>query len=275
MRCACAVHCLPNPDPIGPDAHGIDSSDKNRDPWAKIQGIEMTQKIVLLPGMMCDHRLYAGLIERFSDRYDIQCLDLVGQRSVPDMAQSVLDRVQGRFHLVGLSMGGIVALPVALQAPDRVASLVLLDTNARADRAEVAPLRDAQIETVKHGGLADVLSQQMIPNYFHDRPAHADQESICLTMGLDLGAKAFENQSLALMHRGAVTDHLGDIRCPTLIAMGAHDKLCSLHDHQTMAQGITGSQFHIIPNCGHIPTMETPEAVNQLAETFYAQQDGT
>ena len=235
----------------------------------------MTQTIVLLPGMMCDQRLYAAFMDRFSDQFDIHCLDLVDQTTIPDMAQSVLDRIDGRFHLVGLSMGGIVALPVALQAPDRVASLMLLDTNARADRPEVAALRDAQIDAVKNGGLADILSQKMVPNYFHYRSANAENERICLDMGIDLGARAFENQSLALKHRVAVTDRLGEIQCPTLIIMGEQDKLCSLHDHQTLADGIAGSQLHIIPHCGHIPTMETPDQVNDLATTFYAQQSGT
>jgi len=236
---------------------------------------DMTQTIVLLPGMMCDHRLYAAFIDRFSDQYDIHCLDLVDQTTIPDMAQSVLDRVDGPFHLVGLSMGGIVALPLALQAPDRVATLMLLDTNARADRPEVAPLRDAQISSAKNGALADILSQQMVPNYFHDRSANLDNERICVDMGVDLGARAFENQSLALKHRVAVTERLGDIQCPTLIIMGEHDKLCSLHDHQTLAAGIAGSQLHIIPQCGHIPTMETPDQVNELAAAFYTQQLGT
>lgn len=235
----------------------------------------MTQTIVLLPGMMCDQRLYSAFIDWFSDQFDIHCLDLNDQTTIPEMAQSVLDRVDGRFHLVGLSMGGIVALPVTFLAPDRVSSLMLLDTNARADRAEVAPLRDAQIEDVKNGDLAKILSQQMVPNYFHDRSANADNERICLNMGVDLGAKAFENQSLALKHRVAVADRLGEIHCPTLIITGEQDKLCSLHDHQIMADGIVGSQLHIIPKCGHIPTMERPDQVNELATKFYAQQLGT
>lgn len=235
----------------------------------------MTQTIVLLPGMMCDQRLYASFMNQFSDRFDIHCLDLIDQTTIPDMAQSVLDRIDGCFHLVGLSMGGIVALPTALQAPDRIASLMLLDTNARADRPEVAALRDAQIDAVKNGGLVDILSQKMVPNYFHDRSANAENERICLDMGVDLGVTAFENQSLALKHRVAVTDRLGEIQCPTLIVMGEQDKLCSLHDHQTMANGIARSQLHVIPQCGHIPTMETPDQVNELATTFYTKQLGT
>jgi pimeloyl-ACP methyl ester carboxylesterase len=90
----------------------------------------------------------------------------------------------------------------------------------------------------------------MVPNYFHDRSANAENERICLDMGIDLGARAFENQSLALKHRVAVTDRLGAIQCPTLIIMGEQDKLCSLHDHQTLTDGIAGSQLHIFPNVG-------------------------
>lgn len=229
----------------------------------------MKPKLILLPGMMCDHRIYSDVIKEFEPDFEILIADFTTQKTITEMAQSVLGMCSDAFHVLGLSMGGIVAQHVAVMAPERVLSLALLDTNARADRIENAPVRDAQIEQVRNGSLVQVMSEQMIPHYFYDLDGSDENCQICITMALSLGKDAFENQSIALKSRRAVAPELGGIECPTLILYGAQDKLCPAADHDLIQTHIPHAQTHVIDNCGHIPTMEKPKDVNTILSQFY------
>jgi pimeloyl-ACP methyl ester carboxylesterase len=93
----------------------------------------MRQKLALLPGLLCDPRLWKHQARHLADIADVWVGDFTTQDSIAAMARSVLGAMTGRFALAGLSMGGYVALEVMRQAPERVARLCLLDTSARPD----------------------------------------------------------------------------------------------------------------------------------------------
>lgn len=96
----------------------------------------MSLPLVLLPGMMCDARLYGPQIEALSSDYALHVAPIGGHDTVQALANEILAHAPPRFALAGLSMGGIVAMEVLAQAPERVARLALLDTNPRAETPE-------------------------------------------------------------------------------------------------------------------------------------------
>jgi pimeloyl-ACP methyl ester carboxylesterase len=89
--------------------------------------------LVLVPGLLCDERLWQPQAERLADLADPVIANVIGDGSVSEMARSVLKTAPsaGRFALAGLSMGGYVALEVMRIVPNRVVRLALLDTSAR------------------------------------------------------------------------------------------------------------------------------------------------
>ena len=91
------------------------------------------EPLVLLPGMMCDARLFSPQISAFSKYISIITMPLQGQSTMADLARTVLDSAPPYFALAGLSMGGIVAMEIMRQSPHRVTRLALLDTNPLAD----------------------------------------------------------------------------------------------------------------------------------------------
>ena len=89
--------------------------------------------LVFLPGMMCDERLFGPQIAALSADREVRFAPISDHDTVQALAAEVLANAPPNFALAGLSMGGIVAMEVVAQAPDRVEKIALLDTNPRAE----------------------------------------------------------------------------------------------------------------------------------------------
>jgi len=112
--------------------------------------------LVWLPGMMCDARLFAPQLDALGG----QVIVSTGQDTIAEMAENVLAQTPESFALAGLSMGGIIAMEVLRQAPDRVAKVALMDTNPKAEHPAVAANREPQIAKVQAGDLAIVMRDE-------------------------------------------------------------------------------------------------------------------
>lgn len=220
----------------------------------------MILPLVLLPGMMCDARLFAPQIAALEPRPTIVPA-LTGHDSMAALAAHVLAEAPPRFALAGLSMGGILAMEMLRQAPERVAALGLLDTNPRAELPEVQAGRALQIKVARADGLGRVMREQMIPHYLAPDNNRPGITTLCLRMALDLGIDAFVNQSRALRDRRDQQDVLRAVTVPTLVLCGRHDALCPLERHELMHDLIPGSSLVVIERAGHLPTLEQPEEV--------------
>ena len=218
--------------------------------------------VVLLPGMMCDARLWGPVMGAFAGRAVLH-VPLVASASVAGMAEEVLALAPERFALAGLSMGGIAAMAVLAAAPERVERVALLDTNPWAESAKVAERRGPQVARAR-ADLAAVMREEAMPFYFADpAPALLD---LCLDMALALGAEAFARQSLALRDRPDAMAALEGYGGPALVLTGAHDRLCPMDRHEAMARALPRGRLAVIAEAGHIPVLERPaETAAELA----------
>jgi pimeloyl-ACP methyl ester carboxylesterase len=182
--------------------------------------------------------------------------------TIEALAADILRHAPIRFALAGLSMGGIVAMEIVAQAPDRVTRLALLDTNPRAEAEEVRTRREPQIAKARAGRLRDVMRDEMKPNYLAEGPRRQDILDLCMEMALALGPEVFERQSRALARRPDQQETLARVAVPSLVLMGEHDILCPRDRHELMHALIPGSRLEIVEGAGHLPTLERPEATN-------------
>lgn len=219
----------------------------------------MTLPLVLLPGLMCDARLFAPQVDVLSKRWDVTVCDISGHDSMEALASAVLDDAPPVFALGGLSMGGIVAMEVVRQAPDRVAKLALMDTNPLTEIPEIQARRGPQMEKARAGQLDQVLREEMKPNYLTRGPQRGSILDLCMDMALDLGADAFVRQSMALRDRPDQSDTLRGVSVPTLVLCGRDDRLCPVARHELMHAQVSGSTLEIIEGAGHLPTLEQPQ----------------
>ncbi len=219
--------------------------------------------LVLLPGMMCDARLFAPQVAAFSGERAVQVAPLTQHDTMGALARSVLDDAPPRFALAGLSMGGLVAMEIIRQAPERVTHLALIDTNPLAELPEVSARRKPQIAKVRAGQLRAVMRDEMKPNYLSDGPNQGAILDLCMAMAEALGPVVFERQSRAVQSRPDQQETLSKVNIPTLVMCGEDDRLCPIERHELMHQLVSDSTLTIIPGAGHLPTLEQPELTTE------------
>lgn len=232
----------------------------------------MNEPLLLLPGMMCDARLFGPQIAAFSVDRPVMVAPLTGRTSFAALAGDILSRAPPSFALAGLSMGGIAAMEIIRQSPDRVTRLALMDTNHLAEPPDRAAARDPQIERVRTGGLRPVMRDEMKPNYLTDGPNTGRILDLCMAMAEALGADVFVDQSRALQQRPDQRDTLRAVRVPTLILCGKDDTLCPLGRHEKMRDLVPGARLAVIPGAGHLPTLEQPERTNEVLNEWLNAQ---
>jgi pimeloyl-ACP methyl ester carboxylesterase len=220
------------------------------------------ENLILLPGTLCTEVLWNDQIEQLSDIVDIQVGDLTQNETIEAMAKSILRKAPPEFSLAGLSMGGIVAMEVIRQAPERVKRLALLDTNPLPPRAEQIKGWENFIGMANEGRFMEVTEKYLLPGLVHpDRLKDLDLIEKIKNMAKDTGPKAMIKQMKALMTRPDAREHLSMIDCPTLILLGRQDALCSYEMHEYLASAIPNTKLCVIEECGHLSTMEKPEEV--------------
>ena len=219
--------------------------------------------IVLVPGLNCSARLYAEQIPALWRFGPVQVADHTRDDSMEAIAAAILAHAPPRFALVGLSMGGYIALTMVGQAPARVHKLALLDTSARPETPEQSERRKPQIALAQGGHFAEVPPLQF-PVFVHRNRQHDEAlRARVRSMAEETGAEAFLRQQKAIMTRPDMRPLLASIACPTLVLVGDGDELTPPPLSEEIAAGIAGSRLVVIADCGHLSTMERPEAVNR------------
>ena len=225
------------------------------------------EPLVLVPGLLCTEILFAPQIGAFSD-HPLMVADNRSHDSIAAMAAGILEKAPERFALAGLSMGGYVAMELMRQAPGRVSRLALLDTVARPDAPEQTENRRRLIRLAEDGKfdrIAPALFTGLVP------PARHDDEELrgaIIDMARDTGPEAFIRQENAIIARIDQRPNLGAISCPTLVIAGADDPLMPVDVVREIHEAIPASRFEIVPDCGHLSTLERPDTVTALLKAW-------
>ena len=222
--------------------------------------------LILIPGVMCDERLFAHQIAAFPGHADCIVANITQQESVEAMAQAILADAPQSFCLAGFSLGSQVALEIMQLAPDRVDKLALLSaTHGGLLPASAAAFR-ASLEPIEHGGFEAYL-ENLFPVYFTLRDAkNPELKRIFMDMAHTVGQEAGLRQMRALLAMTQPFRNLDRIHCPTLIIGGAEDHRTTWEAHELLAREISNSKLVRIENSAHFTTLEQPEAVTQALQ---------
>src|ERR1700676_207758 len=217
--------------------------------------------IVLVPGLTCTARLYAEQIPALWQFGPVTIADHRRDDSMAAIARRILAAAPPRFALAGLSMGGYIAFENMRQVAERVPRLALRDAGARGDTPEQTERRKVVIALANSGRYADV-TDIAFPVYVHrNRPNDEALKRTVRTMAEETGPEAFLRQQRAIIGRPDSRPGLGAITCPTLVLVGEGDEATPPDLAREIAAGISGSRLVMIPDSGHLSTLERPQAV--------------
>ncbi len=218
---------------------------------------------VLIPGLLCTPRLYAEQLPALWRCGPVMIADHTRDDAMAAIAARILGTAPARFALVGLSMGGYIAFEIMRQAPDRVAKLALLDTGARADTPEQSERRSRLIELAQKGRFVEI-PDLLFPLLVHrNHQADASLKHVVRVMAQETGVETFMRQQRAIMGRPDSRPGLAAIRCPTLVLVGEGDELTPPALALEIADGIAGAHLVVVPESGHLSTLEQSAAVSK------------
>lgn len=242
------------------------------------------ETIIFSHGLLFSNAMFAKQVEHLKDRYRCIAFDHRGQGGSPvtkdgyDMdtlsedAIALIEKLDiGPCHFAGLSMGGFVAMRVALRRPDLIKSIILIDTSAEPEPAENKPKYGRLNFVARWFGLRPVINQVMpilFGKTFMNDPARTNErkywaDQICANNRIGI-TRAVSG----VIDRKGVYDAIGDIDKPTLILVGEEDTATVPAKSERIQEKISGSKLVLIPHAGHSSTIEEPDTINAALDEF-------
>ena len=217
-------------------------------------------QLILIPGRLNDGDLFRDQVAALTDICRPAVADVTRGRSFAELAATVLSTAEDRFALAGFSFGGIVAMEIARQAPERLTHLALLDTTMAPDTAESLAARRKTADMAERATRFHGFSDQLAGTYLapQNRTDSALVDRI-RAMTERLGVEVFARQTR--LERPDNRAALAALACPVLVACGAEDILTPPAHHREIAALIPGAELVLIPDAGHMTPLEQPDAV--------------
>jgi pimeloyl-ACP methyl ester carboxylesterase len=231
--------------------------------------------LVLLPGFLCDETVWRDQLGALAPTCDCLIPGYGHLDSLAAMAGSVLSQAPARFAVAGHSMGGRIALEIFRQSPGRVTHVALFDTGCHARPADETGAEEERgrrklLAIAREQGMRSMAANWIPPMIHPDRRSDAALVERIVQMMERKTPDIFEAQMNALLARPEAGDLLPPIQCPALILTGSHDVWSPPVQHEEMAAAIPNSTLVIVPDCGHMSTMERPDAVARAINQWLA-----
>ena len=247
-----------------------------RGPLAVVEaGDSSAPTLVLLHGIGSSGDAFADQMSALSDRWRMLAPDApgYGESAEPPEAPGIdgfADAVAGllddaeidRAVVLGVSWGGVIATRFALRHPERLRALVLADTSRGSghspETAEMMRHRAQQYAADPEGFVRD-----RAPLLVADTTSAEVVDRVVSIMAMACRMPGYGYAAASL----AETDHtpdLGRVDAPTLVVVGEHDRVCPPSDSRRLAEAIPGAVYAEVPDTGHLPNQERPDAFNQI-----------
>lgn len=250
----------------------------------RVDGPEGAPWVTMSNSLATTHRMWDAQMTAFTRQYRVLRYDKRGHGEsevapgpysfelLADDALALLDALGiTRTHFVGLSMGGMTGMTMALRRPQVLRSLVLCDTTSKDPLGDPA-LWQQRIDAVSAGGSMEPLVETTVARFLtpatvKNRPALADAVR---TMARSTPVAGYIAccQAIAKLN---LTHRLPEIAVPTLVVVGADDPATTVEMARTIHQGIAGSELVILKDAAHLSNLEQPDAFNEAVLGFLAR----
>ncbi|MFD1342406.1 alpha/beta fold hydrolase [Litorisediminicola beolgyonensis] len=230
----------------------------------------IAEPLVLLPGLMADARVFRAQIEPLSRHRPVTVAPITSGERVEEIASDLMSRLPQRFALGGHGLGGVVAMELLRRAPERVTRIAVLSCTPLPETPQEAAAREPRLIRARAGKMAEALDEEFPVSAFAKSPARQTHRATQLAMAKELGAACYARQIRALQRRKDQQATLRRCRVPALVLGGALDPLIPEKRLRFLAELIPHAKLALIPDAGHLPMLEAPEAVTEALETWLA-----
>jgi pimeloyl-ACP methyl ester carboxylesterase len=241
--------------------------------------------LLLIAGFACDLTIWSQVAPALARQYRVVAFDNrgvgrtcgPGPASIRQMAEDTAGLIAalgfGRVHVVGHSMGGMIAQDLALTHPGRVRSLTLLASAAQLDERGKAIIESwGELPRLVDPATGARLTLPWVyTNAFFERPGAVQQVIDAIVANpFPPTAEGVYRQSRAVCAWDAA-DRLGGIGCPTLVVAGGEDVLLPVGYSERLARGIRGAELVVLEGTGHGLSIESPQAVAAAVFDFLSR----
>jgi pimeloyl-ACP methyl ester carboxylesterase len=238
--------------------------------------------VLMVHSFLCDRKQFRHQVAALRMRWRVISVDMRGHGDSGDADQpftlydlvddllAVLDAERVRSAVwVGSSVGGMLAMRAAIRHPERVSALVLMNTEARPETLFGAVTFGVLRLTLLLVGAQRLARLQLTK--FLGRTTMREQpalvEELCQQFKAARVASVAEGM-LTLIRRDDLFPSLGDIECPSLVITGDEDRAMPRSASLEIARRIPRAELQVLPRCGHLSSLEAPQAVNQALLEF-------
>ena len=224
-------------------------------------------KIVFIPGLLLTEDVFKFQILSLKKEFNISIADTKGFKSITSIALSILNKEDGNFLPIGLSMGGYICMEIARIAPDRILGLGLLSTGATSD-TKLKKLQREKLIDLSNIGKFKGVSSNMLKNFLSTKAYESEKIlNLIKSMAIQVGKDNFVNHQIAIMNRIDQRNTLKNFTKPSLVLCGKLDVLTPYNLSVQMFSLLKNCELRILPNIGHLSSLEAP---NQVTEAIYS-----
>lgn len=222
-------------------------------------------KIYLLPGLMCDKRVFKNIYKSLKDEYDLVYLDIPLKSSFKKMCESLYFK-EDKINLLGFSMGGYLATYYALQNPNRIDNILIVSSSCCSLSINEIEFRQKAISFVKEFGFKPLSSKKaksLIEN-------SDDEELIKLIQNMynSMNEKYFLTQMQASLYRNDLSNEIINSNLHFNFSYSKNDKLLN-HDWFEKLKSVSNCSFNTLNSSSHMLTLEKSKfIVDEIRRVF-------
>jgi len=232
------------------------------------KGLKLTEPVVMIPGFMADARVFLPQIVSLGARRPVILLAPSMADSVERAATEALPHLPDRFAVVGHGLGGNIAIELLRKRPEAVTRIALIATDPLPEPSKLVADQECLLVAAKTGRFAECITRMLPAMALHESPWREDILALVQDMAATLGPGEFQRQLRILQRRPDQQKALRKANVPTLILAGAADTLVPRRRAEFLAAMMPQGCVEVIPEAGHLPQLEQPEAVTRALETF-------
>jgi pimeloyl-ACP methyl ester carboxylesterase len=231
----------------------------------------MKPTLLLLPGTLCDGRIFNALKWRLKKVVNVQVADLQNYSDTDALCNKLLGQLPEHFSMAGFSLGGLLALELLRRAPVRVERIALIASNARAG-SKVGHRKSKTLKNLWFSAGPVKVSSLVLPNYFHHEISRQRHANLVQDMALRTPRSAAFAQFDWAAHRPDGHAVLAAFAGPVLVVSGAKDRLCPPPWQRDLVEAQPRAHWIELPRVGHFVPLEAPTSLGKALQGWLHTQ---